>query len=85
VFDNIAKFKQTQGREYRENIIIIILIIITIIKITIIIAGTIMITNNVSKHLKSLETIPGQHSIDSLQKIAVVRTSHIIRKVLPTI
>ena len=31
---------------------------------------------------KSLEAMPGTHSIDSLQKTAVVRTSHIIREVL---
>jgi len=31
---------------------------------------------------KNLETIPGKHSIDSLQKTAVLGTSHIIRKVL---
>jgi hypothetical protein len=31
---------------------------------------------------KYLETIPGQHSIDSLQKTAILGTSHIIRKVL---
>ena len=30
---------------------------------------------------KNLEAIPGKHSIDSLQKIAVLGTSHIIRKV----
>jgi hypothetical protein len=36
----------------------------------------------VSKSLqKYLETIPGQHSIDSLQKNAILGTSH-IRKVL---
>jgi hypothetical protein len=29
---------------------------------------------------KYLETIPGQHSIDSLQKTAILGTSHIIRK-----
>jgi hypothetical protein len=34
------------------------------------------------KFTKYLETIPGQHSIDSLQKIAILGTSHIIRKVL---
>jgi hypothetical protein len=28
------------------------------------------------------ETIPGKHSIDSLQKTAVLGTSHIIKKVL---
>jgi hypothetical protein len=31
---------------------------------------------------KYLETIPEQHSIDSLQKTAILATSHIIRKVL---
>jgi len=31
---------------------------------------------------KNLETIPGIHLIDSLQKTAVLGTSHIIRKVL---
>jgi hypothetical protein len=32
--------------------------------------------------MKNLEAIPGKHSIDSLQKTAVLGTSHIIRKVL---
>jgi ABC-type methionine transport system permease subunit len=31
---------------------------------------------------KNLEDIPGKHSIDSLQRTAIVGTSHIIRKVL---
>ena len=31
---------------------------------------------------KNLETIPGKHSIDSLQKTAILGTSHVIRKVL---
>jgi hypothetical protein len=31
---------------------------------------------------KILKTIPGKHSIDSLQKTAVLGTSHIIWKVL---
>jgi len=31
---------------------------------------------------KNLEVIPGKHSIDSLQKTAILGTSHIIRKVL---
>ena len=30
---------------------------------------------------KILEAVPGKHSIDSLQKTAVLGTSHIIRKV----
>jgi hypothetical protein len=32
--------------------------------------------------VKNLEAIPGKHSRDSLQKTAVLGTSHIIRKVL---
>jgi hypothetical protein len=39
-------------------------------------------TGIVSKGLKNLETIPGQHSIDSLQKTAILGTSRIIREVL---
>jgi hypothetical protein len=40
-------------------------------------------TGIVSKSLqKYLETIAGQHSKDSLQKTAILGTSHIIRKVL---
>jgi uncharacterized protein (DUF1499 family) len=36
-----------------------------------------------SKRLKKIvDTIPGQHSIDPLQKTAILGTSHIIRKVL---
>ena len=31
---------------------------------------------------KNLEAVPGKHSIDSLQKTAILRASHIIRKVL---
>jgi hypothetical protein len=31
---------------------------------------------------KNPETIPGKHSIDSLQRAAALGTSHIIRKVL---
>ena len=31
---------------------------------------------------KNLETIPGKHSTDSLQKTAIFGTSHTIRKVL---
>jgi hypothetical protein len=44
--------------------------------ITVIIGVTGIVTR------KNLETIPGKHSIDSLQKTAVLGTSHIIRKVL---
>ena len=40
-------------------------------------------TGIVTKSLrKNLETVPGKHSLDSLQKTAVLGTSHIIRKVL---
>ena len=31
---------------------------------------------------KNLETIPGKHAVDSLQKTSILGTSHIIRKVL---
>ena len=31
---------------------------------------------------KSLEAVPGKHSIDSLQMTAILGTSHIIRKIL---
>jgi hypothetical protein len=31
---------------------------------------------------KNLEAVPGKHSIDSLQKTAVLGTAHIIRKAL---
>jgi ABC-type methionine transport system permease subunit len=31
---------------------------------------------------KNFETVPGKHSIDSVQKTAILETSHIIRKVL---
>jgi len=31
---------------------------------------------------KNLEAISGKHSIDSLQKTAILGTSHVIRKVL---
>ena len=38
---------------------------------------------NSNENLKEkLETVPGKHSIDSLQKTAILVTSHIIRKVL---
>jgi len=31
---------------------------------------------------KNLDSVPGKHSIDSLQKTTILGTSHIIRKVL---
>ena len=46
-------------------------------------------TGNITSHRrgnkrlkKSLEAVPGKHSIDSLQNTAILGTSHIIRKVL---
>jgi hypothetical protein len=47
--------------------------------IVIIIIIIIIVTKSLSKNL---EAVPGKHSIDSLQKTAVLGTSHIIRKVL---
>jgi hypothetical protein len=34
---------------------------------------------------KNLEAIPGKHSVDSLQKTAILGTSHIIHKVYTTV
>ena len=45
----------------------------------IIIGATGIVTRSLGK---SLEAIPGKHSVDSLQKTAILGTSHIIRKVL---
>jgi hypothetical protein len=47
--------------------------------IPVIIGATGIVTRRLKKYL---ETIPGKHLIDSLQKTAVLGTSHIIRKVL---
>ena len=47
--------------------------------VPVIIGSTGIVTRNLKKNLK---TIPGKLSIDSLQKTAILRTSHIIRKVL---
>jgi hypothetical protein len=47
--------------------------------ITVIIGTTEIVTRGLKKYL---ETIPGKHSIDSLQKTAALGTSNIIRKVL---
>ena len=53
--------------------------IIIIIIIIIIIGATGIVTRSLRKNLDS---VPGKHSIDSLQKTAILGTSHIIRKVL---
>jgi hypothetical protein len=47
--------------------------------IPVIIGASGIVTRGLKKYQ---ETIPGKHSIDSLQKTAVLGTSHIIRKVL---
>ena len=47
--------------------------------VPIIIGATGIVTRNLKKNL---ETIPGNHAIDSLQNTAILGTSHIIRKVL---
>jgi hypothetical protein len=57
----------------------IIIIIIICFVIPVIIGATGIVSKSLQKYL---ETIPGQHSIDSLQKTAILGTSHIIRKVL---
>jgi len=45
----------------------------------VIIGATGIVTRSLKKNL---ETIPGKYSIDSLQKTAILETSHIIGKVL---
>jgi hypothetical protein len=47
--------------------------------IPVIIGATEIVTGSLRKNL---EDIPGKHSRDSLQKTAILGTSHIIRKVL---
>jgi hypothetical protein len=47
--------------------------------IPVIIGATGIVTRGLQKYL---ETIPGKHSIDSLQKTVVLGTTHIIRKVI---
>jgi len=47
--------------------------------VPVIIGATGIVTRSLRKNL---ESIPGKHSIDSLQKTAILGTSHIIRKVL---
>jgi hypothetical protein len=47
--------------------------------IPVIIGATGIVTRSLRKHL---EAVPGKHSIDLLQKTAVLGTAHIIRKVL---
>ena len=47
--------------------------------IRVIIGATGIVTRSLRKNL---EAVPGKHSVDSLQKTAILGTSHIIRKVL---
>ena len=47
--------------------------------IPVLIGATGILTRSLRKHL---EAVPGKHSIDSLQKTAILGTSHTIRKVL---
>ena len=47
--------------------------------VQVIIGATGIVTRSLKKNL---ETVPGKHSIDSLQKTAILGTAHIIRKVL---
>jgi hypothetical protein len=47
--------------------------------IPVIIGATGIVTRGLNRYL---DTIPGKHLIDFLQKTAVLGTSHIIRKVL---
>ena len=47
--------------------------------IPVIIGATGMVTRSLKKNLQA---IPGTHSIDSLQKTAILGTSHILRKAL---
>jgi len=47
--------------------------------VPVILGATGMVTRSLRKNL---ETVPGKHSVDSLQKTAILGTSHIIRKVL---
>ena len=47
--------------------------------IPVIIGATGIVTRSLKKNS---EAVPGKHSIDSLQKTAILGTSHIIRQVL---
>ena len=47
--------------------------------VPVIIGATGIVTGSLRKNL---ETVPGKRSIDSLQKTAILGTSHIVRKVL---
>jgi hypothetical protein len=82
---DLRKYEAFVNIHVECNIIIIIIIIIQrmwnmkCFAIPEIIGATGIVSKSLPKYL---ETIPGQHSIDSLQKTAILGTSHIIRKVL---
>ena len=67
------KYQEEKACDKRHPYRIIIIIIIIIIGATGIVKRSLR---------KNLEVVPGKHSIDSLQKTAILGTSHIIRKVL---
>ena len=69
--------KGCDRRQPYRTVIIIIIIIIVIIPV--IIGATGIVTRSLRENL---EAVPGKHSIDSLQKTAILGTSHTIRKVL---
>jgi hypothetical protein len=69
----LTEFNSIQFNSTLPQLIIIIIIIPVI-------TGATGIVTRVLK--KYLETISGKQSVDSLQKTAVLGTSHIIRKVL---
>ena len=50
--------------------------------VPVITGATGIVTRSLKKNLETIPTIPGKHSIESLQKTAILGTSHIIRKVL---
>jgi adenylosuccinate lyase len=54
--------------------------------IPVLIGATGIVMRSLRKNLEAipenLEAVPGKHSIDSLQKTAILGTSHIMRKVL---
>ena len=47
--------------------------------VPVIIGATGIVTRSLKKNL---ETVPGKHSVDSLQKTAILGTAHVMRKVL---
>jgi len=69
------KYREENACDRRQPYrIMMMMIIIIMIMIT-----TGVVTRNLRKNL---EAVPGKHSIDSLQKTAILGTSHTIRKVL---